>query len=151
MNATSSDPPLNPADTIELTLGSPPPDDRRALLEELLEYNRRATGISDDDELSGFLRDDSGALLAGLYGWIYGGTCEIALLWVREDHRGQGLGTRLLDAAEGKARTVGSHQMLLRTHDFQAPDFYQARGYRQVAVVDEYPRGHRWYTFVKPL
>lgn len=111
-------------------------------MEELLEFNRKATGLTDDNELHSFTRDGEGGLIAGLYGWSWGGTCEIALFWVREDHRGQGMGDRMLKAAEDKARELGCHQMVLRTHSFQAPDFYAKRGYEEVGVIRDYPRGH---------
>lgn len=101
-------------------VGTPPPDDRRALLEELLAFIRKATGLTDDDELYSFTRDDAGTLIAGLYGRVWGGTCEIALFSVRKDHRGRGIGARMLDAAEKKARELACHQMVLTTHDFQA-------------------------------
>jgi GNAT superfamily N-acetyltransferase len=123
-------------------VGSPPSEDRRALLEELLEFNRSATGLTDDEELYWFIRDDEGGLIAGLYGWVWGGTCEIALFWVREDRRGQGVGGRMLEAVENKARELGCHQMVLRTHSFQAPVFYATRGYEEVGAIQDYPRGH---------
>ncbi|MDP9222288.1 MAG: GNAT family N-acetyltransferase [Actinomycetota bacterium] len=132
-------------------VGTPPHDDRMALLEELLQFNRTATGLTDDNELYSFTRDEAGKLVAGLYGWVWGGTCEIALFWVREDHRGRGIGHRMLHAAETRARELACHQMVLRTHSFQAPEFYARRGYEEAGVIDDYPRGHRDHFFRKPL
>ena len=120
-------------------------------MEELLEFNRKATGLSDDDELYWFSRDETGALVAGLYGWTWGGTCEIALFWVREDHRAQGIGSRMLEAVERKARERACHQMVLRTHSFQAPGFYARHGYEEVGVIEDYPRGHSDHFFSKTL
>jgi GNAT superfamily N-acetyltransferase len=132
-------------------VGSPAMEDRRALMEQLLAFNRAATGITDDGELYSFTRDEKGELVAGLYGWYWGGTCEIALLWVRDGYRGHGLGGGMLDAAEEKARELACHQMLLSTHSFQALDFYRARGYESLLAVDDYPRGHRDYLLRKAL
>lgn len=131
--------------------GSPPADDRAALLHALLGYNRDVTGITQDEEFSAFLHDDDGALIAGMYGWIYGGAAEIALIWVRGDQRGRGLGSRLLQGAEDHAWRAGCQQMVIRTHTFQAPDFYRAHGYEEIASIPEYPRGYAYHVLRKVL
>lgn len=137
-------------DDIEIRTGNPDSAARGQLVDALLTYNREATGM-DDEELSSFLRDEAGDLIGGVYGWVFGGAAEIALLWVREDHRMHGLGGRLLTAFEAKAAAMGCRQMVMRTHSFQAPDFYRAHGYADVAAVDDYPAGHRWHVLRKPL
>jgi ribosomal protein S18 acetylase RimI-like enzyme len=138
-------------DDIRIVAGQPSAADRGALVDALLEYNRQVTGILDDDEFSVFLHDDDGVLIGGLYGWVYGGAAEIALLWVREDRRGTGLGSRLLEGAEDHARRAGSAQMVIRTHSFQAPAFYRAHGYQEVARIPDYPRGHAYHLLRKAL
>lgn len=55
----------------------------------------------------------------------------------------QGLGTRLLAAAEHEARLRGCRQILLMTFTFQAPAFYSTHGFEVIAVVDDHPRGHK--------
>ena len=120
-------------------------------MDALLAFNRDATGIVEDEELSSFLRDEAGDLIAGVYGWVFGGAAEVALLWVRQDHRARGLGGRLLTAFEAKAAAMGCRQMVIRTHSFQAPEFYRAHGYEDVAAVDDYPAGHRYHLLRKRL
>jgi GNAT superfamily N-acetyltransferase len=135
----------------EISVGSPDAQDRMELLDALLEFNRDATGLADDQELSGFIRDADGDLIAGIYGWVFGATGEVALLWVRDDHRRQGLGSRLLGAFESKAAAMGSRQMVIRTHSFQAPDFYRTHGYSDVAAIDDYPIGHLYHLLRKAI
>ena len=135
----------------EIVVGEPAGSDRGELVDALLAYNREATNGLDDQELSAFVRDDAGNLVAGIYGWIFGGTGEVALIWVRADVRGHGIGSRLLVAFEEKAAEMGCCQMVIRTHSFQGPGFYRRHGYEEVAAVDDYPAGHSWQVFRKPL
>jgi GNAT superfamily N-acetyltransferase len=120
------------------------------LSSRLYEFNEAATGHRDGRRLAFTVRDD-GDLLAGLVGWTWGGCGYVDVLWVAEDQRGQGLGDRLLAVAEASAREAGCDRMVLATHSFQAPSFYQARGYRVVGTVDGYPRGHSQLHLVKLL
>lgn len=106
------------------------------------EFNLSHTGVRDARLLSIFVHDDD-RIVAGLYGWTWGGCCEIKTFWIDEQWRGQGLGTRLMNAAETEARVRGATQMVLSTHSFQAPDFYRRFGFEVVGSVDDYPAGHQ--------
>ena len=107
----------------------PDPHDLEFLEDQINAYNVAVTKIVDWHALAIFVRDDEKQIVAGINGGMWGGYLEIKNLWVHEDRRGQGLGRRLLLAAEQAARARGCSQVLLDTHDFQAPDFYQKLGY----------------------
>jgi GNAT superfamily N-acetyltransferase len=65
-------------------------------------------------------------------------------LWVAEALRGQGLGRRLLLAAEDLAVRRGCRGSWLGTFDFQARAFYERHGYAVFAELPGFPpgRGH---------
>ena len=114
-------------------------------------FNYAATGYRDGLSLSCFLRDDDGALTAGIDGFTWGGYARIDYLWVVERLRGHGLGSRLLAAAEDEARRRGCGTIVLDTHSFQAPWLYSARGYVEVGTTADTPRGHSQTLFQKRL
>jgi len=129
----------------------PSPQDVQFLEDRIIEYNVAQTGFDDGKVLSIWLRDERGGIVAGIYGWTWGGCCEIRYLWVHADLRGRGCGTKLLQAAEREAVARGCDQMILDTHDFQAPGFYRKHGYEVLAILEGYPRQHRKYYLRKRL
>jgi GNAT superfamily N-acetyltransferase len=121
----------------------PTPDEVQYLEDRIYEFNSAATGITDGEWLAIFVRDEGDRISAGICGNTWGGCLEIRQFWVEEARRKQGLGTRLLGAAEQEARRRGCWQILLMTFTFQAPAFYAKHGFEVVAVVDDHPSGHK--------
>jgi ribosomal protein S18 acetylase RimI-like enzyme len=136
----------------QLTIETAPnPADVAFLEEQINAFNIATTGIQFGGQLAIFVRNPAGTIVAGVYGWTWGDCCEIRLLWVTEELHGQGYGSRLLTAAEREAIERGCVQVILDTHDFQAPLFYQRHGYEIVGTIDDYPRGYRKYYLRKLL
>src|SRR5512133_1155235 len=130
--------------TPELVISTDPtPGDVQYLEDRLYEFNSAATGITDGEGLAIFVRDNDRRIVAGICGNTWGRCAEIRQFWVDKPLRKQGLGTRLLRAAEQEARHRGCRQMLLMTFTFQAPAFYAKHGFEVVAVVDDHPHGHK--------
>lgn len=131
----------------------PPADDIQFLEEQINRFNVEKTGIRvpEDILLAAFVRDMDSRIRAGIFGWTWGGCCEIRYLWVDEAWRGQGYGGGLLEAAEREAQRRGCHQVILDTHSFQAPLFYQRRGYEIAGVIDDYPQGYQKFYLKKRL
>jgi ribosomal protein S18 acetylase RimI-like enzyme len=98
-----------------------------------------------------FLKDDDGALVAGIDGFTWGGYARIEYLWVDAAMRGRGIGTRLLAAAEREARERKCTTIVLDTHSFQAPDLYRSLGYREVGTTADTPVGFSQTLFEKHL
>ena len=121
------------------------------LSDRVYEFNSVATGCFDA-ELFGFaVLDDAGAALAGASGHTWAGCCQVTHLWVSESWRGRGVGGALLRAVESEAMRRGCSIVLLSTHDFQAPGFYDAHGYVCQAVIRDHPVGHSNSVYAKRL
>ena len=124
----------------ELKIEDAPRREDTALLDErLYEFNAAASGVDNGRLLAIFIRDDHGAITAGMHGWTWGGTGFVQAIWVDEQLRGRGLGARLLAAAEAEAAHRGCHQMHLDTHGYQAPDFYRRQGYEVIGELPGWP------------
>lgn len=121
------------------------------LADRIYEFNSEATGYQDGRPLGLTVRDDAGSVIAGLSGHTWGGCCEISHLWVDTQHRGHGLGKALLHAAEVHAADRGCSQIVLTSHSFQAPGFYERFGYERKYAIEGRPRGHANIVFIKRL
>jgi len=119
--------------------------------DRIYDFNVSRTGYDDGRKLAIFLRNPAGEIVAGLSGWTWGGYAEVHTLWVHESLRRQGIGTRLLQAAENEARRRNAGYVLVATHSFQAPDFYPRFGYQRIAAVPGRPPGHEDIWFRKEL
>jgi GNAT superfamily N-acetyltransferase len=125
----------------------PSPRDLALLEESINEFNYETTGYRDGRRLAAFVRNDRGEMEAGISGFTWGGYCKIEFLWVCAERRRTGVGKSLLAAAEHEARIRGCDVIILDTHDFQAPRFYERLGYEAVGRQDGCPRGsgQTWY------
>lgn len=122
------------------------------LSEELDAFNRRAVDAGEQREFTVKIEDEQGQLVAGLSGWTWGTSAGIAMVWVREDQRRSGYGSRMLDAAEQVARDRGCQRINVSSFTFQAPELYAKHGYEEVGRTEALPlAGEADVHFVKHL
>ena len=126
-------------------------DDVRKLEEGLDGHAVAQAGVAPPRPVAIYVRDEDGHIVGGLSGDDWGGNFHIRLLWVHEDFRGEGYGTRLVHAAELEAIARGHCQITVSTFSYQSPEFYARLGYEQYAVLDDMPLGHRKHYFRKRL
>lgn len=103
------------------------------LSNELDKVNAAATiGTPAARELTVQILDNHGELAAGMSGWTWGIAAGIAMTWVREDVRKDGLGSQLLQDFEDEALTRGCTHVFTTSFTFQAPGFYERHGYQEL-------------------
>jgi len=115
-------------------VGQDDPELEKRLSDELDAINHAAIASDDETPFSIRVTAADGALVGGITGWTWGGCGGITSLWLDPQHRGQGLGTRLLAAAENEIQRRGCDRVVVATMSFQAPDFYRRHGYNQVGL-----------------
>ena len=92
---------------------------------------------------------EDGRTVGGIVGRTAYGWLRIDMVWIADELRGKGYGTKLMVQAEEIARERGCMGVHLDTHGFQAPAFYQRLGYVVFGQLDNYPQGHAHYYFKK--
>jgi GNAT superfamily N-acetyltransferase len=127
------------------------PADEACVVRGLLAFNEARIGPSGDQPVKFVVRDSASTVVGGILGrtrwrWLY-----IDKLWIDERVRGQGLGTRLMAAAEDLAQSRGCTDVSLDTFGYQARPFYEKLGYALFGTLEGYPPGSRQYYLRKRL
>lgn len=130
---------------------APAPADLDIIEHGLTEHDQKSGVAWGHRPLAAFLRDAEGQVVGGLRGltashWLY-----VARLWVSENLRRQGYGTRLMELVEREAKVRGCCYAHLETFDFQALDFYLKLGYTVFGTLEDYPKRHTKYFMKKTI
>lgn len=94
---------------------------------------------------------DRERVVGGLTGALIHGSLYIDSLWVDPTIRGQGWGTKLMQAAEKHGKELGARFATLNTMDWEALPFYQKLGYTIEFVREGYDKDSKMYLLRKPL
>lgn len=119
--------------------------------DKVYEYNSSIINKYEGILFTKIIRDQNSNIIAGISGWTWAMASEITLLWVKEEYRKNGLGKKLLKAAEDEIIKKGCTTILLRSYSFQAPLFYEKNGYKTVYILDDFPNGYKHYNLVKRI
>ncbi len=117
----------------------------------LFEFNREKVGDDGHTPLNIVEYDADGNIIGGILGGTYWGWMYIDILWVHENHRGKGIGSKLLTEAETEAKARGCHHVHLDTMSWQAPEFYKKHGYTIIGILPDIPKGNQKYLLMKAL
>ena len=130
---------------------SPTENEIKYIRESLNQFNNKIVGDDGHTPLCIVEYDDNGNIIGGIIGGTYWGWMYVDILWVEENHRNKGIGSRLLREAEKEAAKRGCHHVHLDTMSWQAPDFYKKYGYEVIGVLPDIPRGNQKYLLMKAL
>ena len=124
------------------------------IINKIIDFNNKQIAFTQTAEpiyLNYVVKNHAG-IIAGINAYMYHwGLLFVDVLFVEEDHRGNNLGSKLLQMVEDKAKMMGATIVHLDTFDFQAKDFYLKQGYTIFGVLDDCPDGHKSYSLFKKL
>ena len=116
------------------------------IVDRLVEYNLSQVPAEQEtlfDTLDKKIADDNGKIIAGCVARMYcWNVAYIDTLWVDENYRSKGWGSKLLAEVEKTAKDKGCYLIHLDTFDFQAKEFYEKHGYEVFGVLEDCPKGH---------
>lgn len=134
---------------------SPEKEDLEAISLGIKSYNQDylpdEVVFEPDTRFAAFVRNDEGIVVGGIRANAYWNYCHIELLWLSEEVRGKGVGTRLMETIESHARSKGFEYIRTETTDFQARPFYEKLGYRVFGELPDFPKGCTTFCVIKPL
>ncbi|OED40742.1 hypothetical protein AB833_11870 [Chromatiales bacterium (ex Bugula neritina AB1)] len=111
----------------------------------LIEYNLQFVGRSKR-HYTVAVKDSAGGLIGGaecVSAWQW---MMVENVYVVEQHRKNGVGTRLMSMVESEARNRQCTGICLDTFTFQARGFYEKLGYEIFGELPDFPAGvHRYY------
>lgn len=119
----------------------PEPNEIGAIGENLSAFNDADVGPSERRALVVLVRDEAGALKAGINGYTGWGWLFTQWLWVDESLRGHGMAGRMLQAAEDEARARGCHSAWIDTFNPVAEKAYTRQGYQVFGELPDFPIG----------
>ncbi|MEM5732220.1 GNAT family N-acetyltransferase [Shewanella algae] len=113
-------------------------DLQNELIDKLRTYNH--SHINETSQpLAAIARDSERQLIGGVSGRSIYRQLLIEVVWVAKEHRGSGLGSRLMALCEQEAIKRGCLAAQLDTLSFQAPAFYAKQGFEVVGSVSGIP------------
>ena len=130
---------------------SPSENEIKYIRQALDQFNRERVGADGHTPLNIVEYDADGQIVGGILGGTYWGWMYVDILWVDENHRRKGIGSKLLQKAESEAMRRGCHHVHLDTMSWQAPLFYQKHGYGIIGILPDIPNGNQKYLLMKAL
>jgi GNAT superfamily N-acetyltransferase len=127
--------------TLVLT-DAPTADARHVIDDGLAQHGVEQAGYWSARPLAVLIKDPTTQqILGGLVGRTSLGLLFIDLVFVPERLRNRKIGTRILRMAEDEATRRGCQRAVLYTISFQAPRFYEHRGWREFGRIPCDPQG----------
>jgi len=133
-------------------ISDPTEDEVKEFQKGLEAYNMKQTNDefnSPQPWLNLVLKDHEGTIVGGVFTSTLYWTQYLEVLWVDEKYRGLGYGRDLVMEAHRLAKKQGCVSSHTYTFSWQAPDFYQAAGYKLIATYDGYVEGIKEHILMK--
>ena len=122
--------------------------DLEVIADAIRKYGLAEIGCDAPIDIASFLRKDD-QVVGGVCGRMIKKRLLLDLLWVKEEYRNNGYGTKLLAAIENRAKSDGCQAVILETFNARAVAFYFKFRYRCIAKIQDYIPGFDKHILLK--
>lgn len=136
-------------DRIEISIEEKKPE-KNVIENGVINYNRKFIENWHPKTFC-LLAKSKNEIIGGITGEMVHIHLKLDWLWVREDHRGFGLGRKIYLALERYARHHVIEDIQLDTADFQAKGFYEKLGFKVMATLPNWVGPYDCYIMRKKL
>jgi GNAT superfamily N-acetyltransferase len=119
--------------------------------DKLAAYNASKANGEMPNYLFITIRGADECIVGGVVGATYLGWLQVHVVWVADELRGLGYGTKLMQEAESEAIRRNCPHVFLETFDFQALPFYEKLGYVIFSKLPDFPPGGARYALTKHI
>ena len=129
-------------------------DESDFIRQKVIEHNMKC--LPDElktpkENISFIVKNEEEEIVGGITATTFWQHMHIDFLWVSEDYRHEGLGSKLINEVEELAIEKGCRLINVDTFSFQAPEFYKKHGFKVIGVSEDHPKGHNHYFLEKRL
>jgi len=122
------------------------------LQKKMDDYNSKLIPPENSRKICYFLEDSEGKIIGGIMGETLWRSFHIHTIWIEKEIRGKGLGRKLIQAAEEKAKSYDCIYSMVGTFEaLGARPFYERLGYKIESKSVDSPQGHIGYFFYKKI
>lgn len=115
------------------------------------EESKKAKGLNPIATFCFSIENSDKQIVGGINGITYYGCLYVDMLWVKNDLRNKGWGTKLMQEAENFGKTQGCRFATVNTMDWEALPFYENLGYGIEFVREGYQKSSKMYFLRKEL
>lgn len=121
-------------------------EDSDYIREKVIEYNQKYLADEEktpSEKVSFIVRNEKEEIVGGVTAITFWHHVHVDFLWVSEEYRHEGYGSKLIKLIEEFAIEKGCRLINL--------DTYKKHGYKVIGVSEDHPKGHNHYYLEKRL
>lgn len=136
---------------LKITIEEPEPADAEEITRRLIAFNQETAGRPDPIPFTVAVREDDRRIRGGIRAIMHWDVLYIDHFWLDTDLQRDGLGARVIAAAEAEGKRRGANVCWLDTFSWQARPFYEKQGYKVFGELPYAAGKHRRYFMWKQL